>query len=206
MRPIRLAVAALALLAAAAAALLAADVARWHEELRVSDARFQIGRGGRVTWNAPARVPLGLARRLLAVDDDRATRRALQLFRAAYRGPEPVDVRLERQGARGAAQAALADVAKSPDPFTASQAMNLLGILAFATPGRGTAAMPAERSRGAFDAALRLDPANADAKANLELVLRLLEPGGLRSGPRTGGGTRRGGGRGAGGGAAGRGY
>ena len=107
MRAARLAVAAVALLLAAAAALLAADVAAWRDELRVADARFAV-RDGRASWEAAERVPFGLARRLLGVEDDRAARRALRLFRAAYLPHAPSDIGLEQQGRRAAAQAALA--------------------------------------------------------------------------------------------------
>jgi hypothetical protein len=113
----------------------------------------------------------------------------------------------ERRHLRGDAEAALAAVAADEDRSKSSQALNLLGILTFAdaTTGRRTAA-PVERSLAAFQNAVRLDPGNIAAKANLELLLRLLQARGQRIGPNPGPGPRAGGRRGAGGGTPGRGY
>ena len=108
---------------------------------------------------------------------------------------------------RGAAEAALADVAASNDaPAHASQAFDLLGILAFSDSTSGRRATPVERSLAAFDNAVRRDPGNTAAKYNLELLLRLLEAEGERRGPNPTPGPRGSGRRGAGTGTPGQGY
>ena len=62
------------------------------------------------------------------------------------------------------------------DPAERSLASNLLGVLAFenASLDRPNAARHAAASVAAFREAARLDPANDDAKFNLELALTLL--------------------------------
>ena len=123
--------------------------------------------------------------------------------------------------ARIEAEIALADVAASQSGSQASQADDLLGILAFADStasadtspfgsafGGATAGPPApvEASVGAFQNAVSLDGRNEAAKYNLELVLRLLKAHGQRAGGTPSAGPRGGGKRGAGGGTPGRGY
>ena len=205
MRPLRLGIAALLLALAVFAALLATDVRAWHDGLREGDARFAAGARGR--WEADERVG-GLAGRVLVIDDDRAERRALALSRTARRGGGELGAGLERQAARGAAEAALADVAESADSRPAAQASVLLGVIAFSDPRTGgpEEPTPSERALAAFEQAHRLDPGNEQAKYDLELLLRLLEARGERPGAAPGAGPRAGGQRGAGAGTPGRGY
>ena len=70
------------------------------------------------------------------------------------------------------------------DPAVASQASDLLGVLAFGdyAAGGGRDADQAGRAASAFGAAVRLDPGNDAAKVNLELVLRLFAAHGVRPG------------------------
>lgn len=199
----RLVSAAAALVLAAALALFAADVRAWRGTLRADDLRFRIDDRPAPAWSTSTRLPSGLSRVLLGVDDDVALRQAVAAFRTARRAPEG----FVRRHARGQAEAALA--AAAADGGTrrqASQASNLLGVLAFtdATTGQRSST-PVERSLAAFENAVRLDPANAAAKYNLELLLRLLEARGQRIGPNPGPGPR-GGRRGGGSGTPGRGY
>lgn len=205
MSAIRLALAAAALVIAAAAALLAADIASWEKAFRTGDAEFAAGQRG--SWDADTRLG-GLSRRLLAVGDDREARRSIALFRAARIRGLGFGGGLERQGARSAAEGALADVVQGADSATAAQASVLLGVLLFGDPASGgrEGPTPAERALAAFDQALRLDPRNDDAAYDVELVLRLLEARGERPGTNPGAGPRAGGRRGAGAGTPGRGY
>jgi hypothetical protein len=203
-RASRLVLAAAALAVAALFALLAADVRTWRETLRADDLGFRLDAGPAPGWDTETLLPSGLSRRLLGVDDDRALRRAMAAFRAAHRARDS----FVRRHARGEAEAALAGAAADGGaPWQASQASDLLGVLAFAdaTTGRRRAA-PVERSLAAFQNAVRLDPANGAAKYNLELLLRLLEARGERTGPNPAPGPRGGGQRGAGSGTPGRGY
>jgi hypothetical protein len=196
-RPARLALAFVLVAAASAAAVLAVDVRAWDDELAAADARFET-RSARESWNVDERLPGSPAARLLDVDDDRHVREGLARFRAAASLLDDPLRRQEGEGARAAAARALAPVA-SGDGEAAAQANVLLGVLAFDQP-EGP-----ERAVAAFRNALRLDPANAAAKFDLELALRVLMPVGVRPGE-SGSGPRSGPARGAGAGEAGGGY
>ncbi len=202
MRASRLIAAVLALVLAAVLALLAADVRTWRDTMRADDLRFQLSASSEADWDTSTLLPSGVARNVLDVDDDRRLRRGVAEFRAADRARG-----FARSRVRGAAEATLADVAASNDaPAHASQAFDLLGILAFSDSTSGRRATPVERSLAAFDNAVRRDPGNTAAKYNLELLLRLLEAEGERRGPNTAPGPRGGGRRGAGTGTPGQGY
>jgi hypothetical protein len=109
--------------------------------------------------------------------------------------------------ARGELEAELAALGMSGERPLASEADNLLGILAFAdaTQTGPMAPAPAEQSVADFQAAVRLDPADVDAKFNLELVLHALIAKGVRHGASNAPGKANGH-SGAGGGLAGSGY
>jgi hypothetical protein len=208
MRLSRILVATAALAGAVLLLVLAADALAWRETMRADDLRFRTGAGAPPDWSAQERLPFGLARRLLGVDDDRALRRAVLAFRTVDRSRPGLDRAIARR-ARGDAEVALARVAAGASGTEASQAQDLLGVLAFAdstSGGIGGLASPVERSVTAFETAVRLDRDNVAAKHNLELVLRLLEARGRRPGSGAAPGVRGGGRRGAGGGTPGRGY
>lgn len=202
MRASRLIAVALALVLAAVLALLAADVRAWRDTLRADDLRFQLSATSDSDWDTSTLLPPGVSRGALGVDDDRALRRGLAAFRAADRARG-----FARPRVRGAAEAALAEVAAGGGaPGQASQAFDLLGILAFSDSTSGRRATPVERSLAAFENAVRRDPDNTAAKYNLELLLRLLEAEGERRGPNSAPGPRGSGRRGAGTGTPGQGY
>ena len=149
---------------------LAHDVHAWHDATARGDAPFrdapgESGLGGRGggSREASPRAYSGCATT------------ASTACRAGVRGPRrPPGYRQRppRGGARAAVQIALADVVAAGSPAQASRAGNLLGILT-ATSGEG--ADPTVDLQGAnatFDAAVRADLANVDAKHNLELLLR----------------------------------
>jgi hypothetical protein len=196
------------LLLATFAALLAHDARAWQEAFHDGDARYASAPAA-ARWSPSTVLPLGLSESLLATGDDVAARRAIRLFRVADRARGGLDTALQRQGTRARAELALADVVREADePATASQASDLLGVLAFGdfAAGGGRDADQAARAVSAFVDAVRLDPTNESAKVNLELVLRLFRAHGVRPGvaPSEGGpGTGR---RGAGAGLPGRGY
>jgi hypothetical protein len=194
--------AALALVLAAILALLAADVRAWRDTMRADDLRFRVSGPSEADWNTSTLLPPRVSRATLDVDDDRALSRGVAAFRAADRARG-----FARPRVRGAAEAALAEVAAGADaPGHASQAFDLLGILAFSDSTSGRRATPVERSLAAFENAVRRDPDNTAAKYNLELLLRLLEAEGERRGPNPTPGPRGSGRRGAGTGTPGQGY
>lgn len=173
--------------------LLAADVQTWQRTLRDDDVAALDGAGS-ARWQADTTLPFGAARRVLAVDDDIAFRRAVTLFRRAQ-APAQID-RTAPTDVRVTAQAALARIVHSDrDRRRASAAANLLGVLALidATSGTTGSATPIERSVFELQEAVRLDPDNEQAKANLELVYQVASGqatvrggAGRTGGPRTG--------------------
>jgi hypothetical protein len=196
-------IAAAAVLAAVAvvAALLAADVRTWPRALTQGDAAYGVT-PHRATWSPSTRVG-GAAGSLLGTDDDIAFRRALQLYRIAQSTPDRLDTAVELQTLRSRADSALSAVAHGS---RASQADTLLGILAFDESAGGAGSNAADAAIADFASAVRADPANAAAKFDLELMLRLTEAHGTRTGAGPGGSFGKGGRRGAGGGVPGGGY
>ena len=193
--------------AAALAVLLAHDVRAWQSSVRSGDARYAASPAA-ARWDPATVLPADAAGDLLGLRDDVDARRAIRLFRIADRARGGLDTALQRQGTRARAELALADVTRDAAPGVASQASDLLGVLAFGDFAAGGGRDPdqAGRAVSAFAEAVRLDPANESAKVNLELVLRLFRAHGVRPGasPTVGGhGPGR---HGAGAGLPGRGY
>jgi hypothetical protein len=176
-------------IAAGVAAVVAgiAVLALAHDLRRTSHA---VGRGDAVyaadpasaRWSSATWFPAGVALRALGLDDDLALRRAEQAFRTAAATPFGYDNGRRQTRLRALAELALSDVVASGSPAQASRAGNLLGILA--ATARGTDGVPADERRAAdtFDAAIRADPGNTDAKHNLELLLRRIKVVGEREG------------------------
>jgi hypothetical protein len=204
----------LALLCAALAcsvllALLASDALAWKARVERQDAAYLAGDSS-PRWAIDPSFPFGdPAGDLLAVADDVGYRRALVGYRDRNAGPT-FDNGVTRRENDAAAEIALAHVEQfDPDPLRASRAANLLGILAIDDPAPIAPGQPepADRALTEFQNAVRLDPANATAKANLELLLRQLVARGQRQGANAGqAGRGRGGRRGAGVSPPGRGY
>jgi hypothetical protein len=201
-------IAAVAALVALAAILacLAADVLGWQDAMRSGDRVFARAPAG-ATWNRKALLPGDPARALLGLDLPLRFRSAAQRFVAVRAAGQGVDNGLSETRNRGEVEAALAQLARSRDHVLASQAENLLGILAFADSAQTGPSIPApvDQSVADFQAAVRLDPTNADAKYNLELLLYQLSARGVRHGPGSNAAATHGH-RGAGGGVPGRGY
>jgi hypothetical protein len=150
---------------------------------------------------------LGLEPSFLEVLDERL-REALRRFRAAYGRRAQIGPGEDVQAARAAAENALTPLAAASNRRVAARANDLLGLLAADDPSAGPPGGPSplERALSAFRAAVRLDPQNEAARANLALALRLLEARGVRPGAGSGAGPRAGGRRGAGAGRPGEGY
>lgn len=156
-------------------ALLAILLARdtWHAEqaLHDGDTRANVAAVSPSTWEADALLPGDFARRLLGLDDDIEYR---TLVLRAHR--------LVGDPARSAAQArdrARVEVAlrrletEAAGPRAADAAV-LLGVLVFSDlsdPNRDVET-PTSKAAQHFRAAAQLDPRNAVAKHDLELMLR----------------------------------
>ena len=181
-----------AVLVAAAALLLAiwVDVGRWHHAA-----------------SPPTTLVGHVAENLLGTGEDVALRRAIARFVTAENTPYGFDNGANQARARALAQGTLADVVSRADARRASQADDLLGVLAWGGTRAPVGAVdPADRAVSAFSDAARLDPSNADARFNLEIALRALQSTGVRHGASPSSGPRGTGHSGAGAGVPGQGY
>jgi hypothetical protein len=193
--------------AAAILAVLAIDVRQWRQTMRHGDGALARDPAS-ATWRPTTLAPSSITRKLLGLDLALRFRGAQQAFASVEAAGPGYDNGLSESRTRGELEAVLAGIAQSGDHAIASRADNLLGILAFsdATQTGPIAPAPADQSVADFQAAIRLDPTDTDAKFNLERLLQELVAKGTRIGPdATGGGPSRGR-RGAGGGLPGRGY
>ena len=198
------AVAVLALLAVVLA-LAAHDAVSWRSTLRRGDARLA-STPANARWRASPLLPGDPARAFLALGDDLALRHAVRAFLVAEATPRGYDNGATQTRVRSGAEIVLADLAAHGAAARASQAGDLLGVLV-AKAGRVAGGVTADdRARAAFEAAVRRDPSNVDAKYNLELLLRRTKATTTRQGPGSGSGALGHGRRGAGSGTPGRGY
>jgi hypothetical protein len=199
-------VAAVLLLAAALVLALAAhDASAWRSQLRSGDRQLQ-RHPSAARWRADTWLPGDPVRKAAGLDDGIRIRRAVRLFLIARRTGLGFDNGATRSRVRADAEVALSDAADRGPAASASQASNLLGVLVI-RGGRVVGGVTADdRARSAFEASIRRDPSNTDAKYNLELLLRRTAATATRQGQGNGTGTRGHGRRGAGAGTPGRGY
>jgi len=170
-----LALAAGALALAAVLALFAVDVLHRESSLAAGDLRYDLNPGQKHLWRAAEILPFGAARSVLGVDDDLRYRRSVRLFLLSQ--PRTA-VALGLAPARAQAEGALEEaIAAEGNTRHKSDLINMLGVLAVSSAASALLADPnaVHQSVSAFTRALQVDPANADAKSNLELVLRVLQ-------------------------------
>ncbi|MFN2628240.1 MAG: hypothetical protein ABR569_06340 [Gaiellaceae bacterium] len=159
--------------------LLAVDVNRWPTRMAADDIAYRTDPTRRNLWQAPQILPGRPARALLALDDDVQARTTLQIFKLGHArtlffvaGPQLIFY-------RAAAQALLSkEIDSDRDPGRRSQELNLYGVLQLISTGDGDPQQRQQilpRAAETFRAAMAVDPANEDAKYNLELTLRLLQ-------------------------------
>ena len=142
-------------------------------------------------WRADTILPVRLSRDLLDVEEDVQFREVLQQFALARVRELPRDQR--DLAKRGAVETELARLGEtSLGPVRQARLANLSGALSFeeARFDEGQRATFLRRSLAEFRKAIQLDPANEDAKYNLELVLRLIQSVDQEAG--SGGGGARG--------------
>jgi len=153
---------------------LAADVARWRAAFAADDVRWRAVPEEPGLWQPRARAPGDPARLLLDVEDDvrfREALRALRLGRLEAGFSSDPALALPR----AEAQARLVRVfEEDPSRARSSRALGLIGVIGFANSlfeTRGQLALVRE-AVAAFEAAIAIDPANDEAKANLEQALQ----------------------------------
>jgi hypothetical protein len=151
--------------------VLALDVARLRSALTEDDARYRAAPADPL-WQSEEVVP-GAAGRILGVRDDILFRRALRGVRLSH--PEmPGFSDPSYVVHRNEATAWLTDVIhQDDDAARKSRAANLLGVLSFADAiaDYTNRVKLLESAAGRFRQAIALDPANDEAKYNLELTL-----------------------------------
>lgn len=164
------------LVLALVAAVVARDAAAIQRAFDRSDLAFEAQPAAERLWKIDTRIPL--VDRALAIEDDLVYRRALRAFAVdARRAENPYD--FSRPAFRAEAQATLGSAERSElaRPLRSKAAM-LQGILTFeestADPVNGPTLV--RTALGDFTRAIRIDPANEEAKYNLEFVLRLMDP------------------------------
>ena len=151
----------------AVAVLLARDV--WHVEnaIRDGDARAQVTPIDASAWSADTTLPFDVARRLLGLRDDLDFRTSLTHARAMTARPSN-DAEVRR---RLPTKATLLAAEEDPNHVRAAAAANVLGVISSTDPNEPDKPA-AEKALEEFVKAVRLDPNNVTAKANLELLLR----------------------------------
>ena len=204
MTTVRIVLAAVLAAAAVCAVLLANDIRKSRDALRNGDVVYA-ATPSRASWTADTTFG-SVAVSLLGDQDDLDFRRALQHYVDASKLQLRLDNAIDVEGARGRAQDILEQAARTDDPKRASQALTLLGILAYRSAASGTTQSQVDAAIADFTDATRADPENEDAAFDLELLLRLTTAHGSRVQPGQGGGFGRVGRRGAGGGQPGSGY
>jgi hypothetical protein len=161
-------------------ALLAADVGAWRSTIARDDLRFRALPAHRGLWRPSTVLPGDPASLLVGTGNTIAYRRALQYFWFARIGSNP-EVRQDTPTLRAEAQNKLLDlISSAPNATERAAAANLLGVLVVTTPlvgSTGGTTTVLTRAAQYFQQAIALNPTNADAKENLELVLRLRRPG-----------------------------
>jgi hypothetical protein len=167
---------------AAVLVLLALDAHTWQRTVARDDVRFRALPAHRGLWRPATLLPADPASAILGTGDAIAYRRTLQLFWYSRLGANP-ETRQDLPTLRAAAQRRLQDLMSGGrDAEQRSLAANLLGVLTVTTPvvrqDQGAITQVLKRSTAYFQHAIALDPANQEAKQNLELVLRLKRPGG----------------------------
>jgi len=164
-----------ALVVAAALALFASDVLAAQSTMKRDDLRFRVTPDARGLWKVERRTPL--LKSILRIEDDIAWRTAAQRFQLS-RARANIAYDPTRTSSRAETQAGLASA--ETYALTARQGSalaNFSAILAYeeavGDPQNGP--MLLRRSTDEFRRAIRLYPANDEAKFNLELLLQLLE-------------------------------
>lgn len=161
---------------------LALDVLSTSQEFDDDDFRFQSAPTRQQgLWEGLGFLPGSAGVRALGLEDDLAYRRAVAVFvRAApSRGP---NVGQQAEAARGQASLSLTRTSEAEaDARRRSELLTFLGLLPLARELEDATErwQVLRAAAGVFRSAIDVDPTNADAKWNLEAVLRDAQSAGL---------------------------
>ncbi len=161
--------------------LFALDVRTWQRTVARDDLRFRALPDSAALWKPKTTLPGDPAGAALGTPGTIAWRRAVQYFWFTRIGSNP-DVRQDLPTIRAIdAQRLVAITQSGASARERSAAANLLGVLSVSTPVPGNdqdvMTKVLEQAAQMFQTAIVIDPANMDAKQNLELVLRIRRPG-----------------------------
>lgn len=158
--------------------LFALDVRAWQGTFTQSDLRFRAQRSHIGLWRSPATLPGDPARSVLGIGDALAYRRALQLFWLTQIGAS-TGGQADLAATRVAAETQLQNLETSgATAEERSNVANLLGVLTVTAPeNSATQKQEIASAIRYFARAVTDNPANYDAKLNLELLLRIAHPG-----------------------------
>jgi hypothetical protein len=162
---------------AVAAALVARDAAAVRQSVEHSDLVFLEAQPSYARlWRLDTTIPYPA--RLFGIEDDLLYRHALRKYAAEDRRQQG-RFNFSSPGLRAEAQAALS-IAENADLSAArrSKLANLQGILSYdeTLSNPLDAAGLAQAALEHFHRAVKIDPANTEAKYNLEYLLRLVDP------------------------------
>jgi hypothetical protein len=161
--------------------VLAIDLLRTPGWISEDDSRFASSppRGSGL-WNEPGMLATRARLGAVGVEDDLAYRRTVALFTRLRPGEADQGINPELEARWAKLQFDLTNQSReSPNPTLRSELQNLMGVTLLA---RYLYASPDQRNMllsnavGAFRTAAELDPANDDAKLNLELAMRAYSP------------------------------
>jgi hypothetical protein len=177
----RLVAGTLAIFLGVAALALAHDIRAWSVAIDRGDERFSVQPGG-ARWEAASWLPGNPALRTIRAVDDLSVRRGEKAFAVALAAPRGFDNGRRQAQLRALAELELSDTIGRGSAVQSSRASNLSGILAADTETADDPAVGERQAAETFEAAIRADPANEDAKHNLELLLRRIRVVGSREG------------------------
>ena len=162
---------------------LAWQVHAWDGRVAADDLRFQVEPTADDLWRAPPGPGAGLAKRLLALDDDLRFRAIERQYVQVHVAARSYAEEAQRLAAFGEAQSALEELSRD-DPATArrARAANLLGILLWENgqTAQENAPLLLRQSVGAFRRSIRASAGSGDAEYNLELLMTVIQPAGER--------------------------
>jgi hypothetical protein len=158
--------------------VLALDVHRWQEQTVADDASFRAFPLAEDAWRHSTVLPAALVRTTVGATEDMRYRDAVRAFFLARPRARGLFQLPELEASRGEAQIVLTDTFRHErEPLRRAHIGTLLGALALAVSPQ----QDVEQRVTTLEAAIaylqetvRLDPANEDAKFNLESALRRL--------------------------------
>jgi hypothetical protein len=178
-RPAAWAGVALLIPVAALLILIGVDLLRSPAQLTSEDTRFQTTPGRHPgLWDVGA-LPADLNERLLGLEDDIEYREVSVLYLRAEPGKVLYDGFPKLEKLRAKAQFELTRLsAEDTEPVRKSRLLTLDGVMTldFRTSSSQEREAILREAASAFRGAIELDPANDDAKTNLELVLSVFGP------------------------------